>query len=136
MKQKLLTLTLLATTLWAAPAMARGELQFKDLDLNKDGKISLKEMQSGSLLRFSKADKNNDKIITLQEVLDMMPFFVRDKAKPKVTEYLTARDQNKDGKVSFQEIQNAAEIRFKTIDLDKNGLIDKNEFDNAKDKQF
>lgn len=128
MKLKSLALTLLGIHLLSAPAMAWGKLGFKDLDSNKDSKVSQEEMQKMAIDRFIAVDKNKDKVITLAEVLGMMPFFVRDKAKPKVTEYLKIRDQNGDGQVSFAEISIFSKARFKALDRNNDGFLSSTEF--------
>ena len=40
---------------------------FKEIDLNKDGKISYYEFQQIRQRRFDRLDQNNDKIITQEE---------------------------------------------------------------------
>lgn len=126
--QRPLTLSLLLVTLCAAPVLAHGKLSFQELDHNHDHKISLLEMKTQAVGRFAKADKNQDGVITVEEVLNLMPFFVRGQARPKVTEFLNIRDLNHNGQVTLQEIQAFAVARFKKNDRNGDGLIDPAEF--------
>lgn len=127
-----LALALMASFFAAPAALARGELSFHELDSNRDQKISPAEMTSMALERFVKADKNKDQQITLQEILNMMPFFVRDKARPKVAEYLKTRDLDGNGQVTLAEIRRFAGQRFKNADTNGDGFVDRQEFDRAK----
>lgn len=127
MSKKLL-LTLMIFGALSQPALAREKLTFKDMDLNKNGAISVKEMVTATTKRFKKADKNNDKVITTEEVLAMMPFFVRPMARKKVSEYLKSRDLNKNGKTHMDEIMKMAKKKFKAHDKNGDGKLSKDEF--------
>ncbi|PIQ27962.1 hypothetical protein COW36_22420 [bacterium (Candidatus Blackallbacteria) CG17_big_fil_post_rev_8_21_14_2_50_48_46] len=111
----------------SAQAKPRGE-RFENLDLNKDGKITQLEMQMVSRERFQKADQNKDGFLVPEEVLELMPFFVRNQARKPVTEYLQKQDTNKDGKVSLDEVMAHASKRFARLDSDKNGSLSPEEF--------
>ncbi|MGE3726970.1 MAG: EF-hand domain-containing protein [Candidatus Sericytochromatia bacterium] len=109
---------------WSQP---RGE-NFGKIDLNRDGKVTLLEMQTISRERFKKADTNNDGFITTDEVLELMPFFVRGQARQPVADYLKRQDSNKDGKVSLEEVLKHAALRFKRIDTNKDNALTEAEF--------
>jgi Ca2+-binding EF-hand superfamily protein len=127
---KRLVLSLCFGLLFTLPSLAqpRGGERFDKLDLNNDGKITLLEMQTISRERFKKGDKNNDGFINTEEVLEMMPFFVRNQAREPVSKYLKKQDLNKDGKVSLAEVLAHAKKRFEKLDSNKNGSISESEF--------
>ncbi len=109
---------------WSQP---RGE-NFGKIDFNRDGKVTLLEMQTISRDRFKKADTNRDGFITTDEVLELMPFFVRGQARQPVADYLKKQDSNKDGKVSLEEVLRHATLRFKRIDTNKDNILTETEF--------
>jgi hypothetical protein len=118
---------LLLLLCWPVAARPRGE-SFETIDQNRDGRITLLEMQTISRERFKKADTNNDGQITAEEVLNVMPFFVRGQAREPVVRYLKAQDHNRDGQVSLAEIFKHAEQRFLRLDSNRDGAISTEEF--------
>ena len=127
LKKVLLGLTLLLTL--TTPALAKkGQLTFTQMDLNKNGAVELKEMQTMISQRMKKVDKDNNKIITVQEVLNMMPIYVRPMARGKVTEFLKKQDLNKNGQTHLSEMQTLAQRKFKAHDKNKDGKLSKVEF--------
>lgn len=131
-KQRSLALTLFALSALSlsAPAGAqpRGGERFDKIDLNRDGKVTLLEMQTVSRERFKKADSNRDGFITTEEVLELMPFFVRGQARQPVADYLKKQDSNRDGKVTLDEVQKHAALRFKRLDSNKDNVLTEAEF--------
>ena len=117
------------------PALAnpRGE-RFENLDQNRDGRITRLEMQYMGRERFKKADSNNDGQITAEEVLNLMPFFVRGQARQPVVRYLKHQDSNGDGQVSLAEVLKHAEQRFTRLDSNRDGAVSPEEFARQQDK--
>ena len=112
-----------------SPAFAKkGQLTFEQMDINKNGAVTLKEMQTMISQRMKKVDKDHNKIITVQEVLNMMPIYVRPMARGKVTEYLKTQDLNKNGQTHLSEMKTLAQRKFNTHDKNKDGKLSKTEF--------
>lgn len=133
MKRISLTLSaLLLSFLMAAVAEARpGGPSLKDWDLNKDGKASLLEMQTSLREQFKKADSNKDGFVTADEILGLMPFFVRDRAREGVKEYIRSQDGNNDGKLTLEEVMTWSKKRFAELDKNQDGYITETEFKQA-----
>lgn len=127
-KSVLALLVFTALTGFSASALALGPPSFGDWDQNKDQRVTMPEMQLAMSQQFKQADQNKDGLMTLEEVLNMMPFFVRDKARPKVQEYIRNQDANRDGKLSLAETVGSVKARFARIDTNHDGFISEAEF--------
>ncbi len=99
---------------------------FVKADSDKDGKLTLKEVNTMGLPRlFGRFDGNADGFVTMAEANAVEPGF-----DPAL---FTERDLNKDGKVSFEEYRQVAERKgvlkekFAAIDTNHDGCIDKTE---------
>lgn len=112
-----------------------GGPSLKDWDMNRDGKASLLEMQTALREQFKKADSNKDGFVTAEEILGLMPFFVRDRAREGVKEYIRGQDSNGDGKLTLDEVMAWSKKRFAEIDTNKDGYISKDEFQQAQQQR-
>lgn len=130
MQKPVLALLLLSSLagLFASSAQAAGPPSFADWDQNKDRRVTLSEMKLAMSTQFKQADQNKDDQMTLEEVLNLMPFFVRNKARPKVIDYIRAQDLNRDGKLSQGEMVGSTQTRFARIDTNRDGMISEAEF--------
>jgi len=96
---------------------------FLKADANKDGRLSLDEVNKEGLPRlFNRFDGNGDGAVTLAEVREVEPAF---DAKE-----FAARDLNKDGKVTLAEHEKVAlsngglQKPFAEVDTNKDGVIE------------
>lgn len=101
---------------------------FLQMDTNKDGKLSLKELNKYALPRlYGRFDTDGDASVTLEDARKIDPTF-------DVQEF-EVRDLNGDGKVTFREYRRYAEKNgvlnklFGTVDKDGDGYITKTEAD-------
>jgi Ca2+-binding EF-hand superfamily protein len=106
---------------------------FVQADSNKDGRLSLPEVNQAALPRlYSRFDVNGDGNVTLAEAREVEPGFA-EKA-------FTERDLDKDGKVTFAESEKVAlakgglKKQFAEVDTNKDGFVDKTEADAHVDK--
>jgi hypothetical protein len=97
---------------------------FKELDANKDGKLTLEELQGGHKppmghgdgtthldQRFNAADANHDGFLDREEAKNM----------PMLSQYFDEVDANKDGKVTRQEYFDAMPLLHGVKKIDTSG---------------
>lgn len=101
---------------------------FLQMDTNKDGRLSLKEVNKFALPRlYGRFDEDGDAAVTLDDARAIDPDF--DAAQ------FEARDLDGNGKVTFREYRRYAEKNgvldkvFGTVDTDGDGFITKPEAD-------
>ncbi|MCY4393679.1 MAG: EF-hand domain-containing protein [Rhodospirillaceae bacterium] len=127
----LLAAGLIGLTAAAAPANAhRGLRMFDRADANKDGKVTRAEFTAARSARFAGIDANKDGALEVSELRAWKrtwPSRARD-ARFK------ALDADGDGKIGVEEFVAQRKAQFTGIDSDKNGAVDKAEFDAAFDK--
>jgi Ca2+-binding EF-hand superfamily protein len=99
---------------------------FLQMDTNKDGKLSLKEVNKFALPRlYGRFDTDGDAVVTLEDARAIDPKF-------DVNQF-EARDLDGNGKVTFREYRRYAEKNgvlnkvFATVDTDGDGFITKPE---------
>lgn len=100
-------------------AFAAGE-DLPGLDKNKDGKINKKEYMDSMTAVFDRLDKNHDGILARDELSHM--------DKKDLNRFIKETDTDKDGKIIKREYEQAAEKRFKQLDKNRDGFIDKLEW--------
>ena len=130
----------------AGPTGAQmGERLLAMFDTNKDGKVTKDEFLAGVRKRFAEMDLNNDGRITDDDLPPMLrgrniiaggqntgpSAGPMGRGNPTLR-MLQEADANKDGVVTLDEALAAAEKRFTTLDRNKDGVIDKADFDAAR----
>ena len=118
----------------------RGEMFFKRLDANQDGKVSRQEIPAGRKEMLGKVDANRDGSIDREELRIAMAKRSkqkgpeakgskqgRGKVVAKIAEAIMQLDGNSDGRLDADEV--APRLKSKFSDLDKNGdgYLDKRE---------
>jgi len=96
---------------------------FKNMDENKDGKVSLSEYR-GPTRAFARIDVNHDGVITAEEARNAFQASVD---RFVIATRFKALDANHDGKISAAEFK-GPKAAFTEYDRDKNGLIGPAEF--------
>lgn len=127
MKQKLIPSALLALALLASCASTETDRDlFLQADANKDGRLSLDEVNKVGLPRlYNRFDLNADGRVTLEEAREVEPGF-----DEKV---FSERDLDRDGKVTYAESEKVAlakgglKKQFSEIDTNSDGFIDQAE---------
>ncbi len=115
-----------------------GEMLLRMFDANKDGKVTKDEFLASVRRRFAEMDLNNDGRISDDDLPPMMRgrngLAGGGGAEPMgrgmpMLRMLQGADANKDGVITLDEALAAAEKRFAVLDRNKDGAIDKADFD-------
>jgi Ca2+-binding EF-hand superfamily protein len=122
----LATMTLLPACSTTSTSTASDRDLFLEADKNKDGQLTLAEVNAMGLPRvFDHFDKNRDGVVTMDEARASDPDF---EAK-----HFSERDLNHDGKVSYDEYIEVAKKRgglkkhFAVVDANGDGAINQAE---------
>ena len=116
-----------------------GEQLLRIFDANKDGKVTKDEFLAGVRRRFAEMDLNNDGRISDEDLPPMMRgrnVLAGGNATGSMGHHgmpmlrmLQGADANKDGVITLDEVLAAADKRFALLDRNKDGNIDKADFD-------
>ncbi len=97
----------------------RGGGWLRGLDADKDGAISLSEVEGRMLERFKPYDKSNDGAVDKAEIEAAF----KEHTDRMVARMLKRFDENADGKVTGEEFTAMARKRFSWNDLDNDGKL-------------
>ena len=98
------------------------------LDKNKDGKVSKKEYVDAMAEAFDRYDRNGDGILTREEI--------RLIDKIDTEKFIREADADRDGKILKKEFEQAAENRFSSMDKNRNGYIDRKEWQSGRSELY
>jgi hypothetical protein len=122
MNRHLLPVVPVCLFLAACQHTQNGGMVLVETDANRDGRVTVAEVESFVLPRaFGAFDTNRDGVVTLAEARKVEPQF--DEA------LFVERDKNRDGKVTFAEFRTAARKAgyvtkyFKAVDRNGDGVI-------------
>ena len=107
-------------------ATPRGMMRY---DTNKDGWVDKAEWQAGQEARFKELDTDKDGKLSQDELFARTPaapgnVLPSDRQVERQTTYFQRMDRDKDGFVSKAEFMAQADRNFARCDLDKNDRID------------
>ena len=106
---------------------------FDAVDADKDGKITLAEMEAFRAARFAGADANADGNLSAEELVAMHEAERAARQLQRSTDMIAKFDTNADGVLSAEELPQPGNFEqlFDRIDTDKDGAISKAEADAA-----
>ena len=109
---------------------------FEKLDINNDGKVSKKEIETQSELMVQSMDLNGDKMVSTQELMQQHA----KRADLFAKRMIKKLDANVDGSLSFTEVKKSWQRNlnrmFYRLDKDLDGFISKEEAQLAKKNMF
>lgn len=112
----------LATAGSAIAAPHEGSAFIKDYDANHDGQVTLAEFDAGRTTRFAATDANHDGTVSEDEYVG--------EYSARLETQLAASDKTEDLKTEDRQRQiRQAHVRFGILDHDKDGKMQKAEYD-------
>ena len=110
----------------SASAAPRGLMRY---DTNKDGVVDRAEWRTAQEMRFKQLDTNKDGKLTQDELFARTPaigdsVLPTDRQVQRQSSYFQLLDTDKDGFVSLSEFMIQADRNFARCDLNKDGRID------------
>jgi len=109
----------------------KAEHHFKELDTDKDGYLSLEELQKPLQREFKSLDQNNDGKLSNEEFKNFRPKGDR-KGKKTPKQIMNDLDKNKDGKISKEEARGPLKDHFSEVDINNDGFVDTSELKKKK----
>ena len=113
-----------------------GTLSFENLDINNDGKVSEKEIETQRDLMVQSMDLNGDKVVSTQELMKQHA----KRADAIAKRMIKKLDANGDGSLSFTELKKSRQWQlsrmFYRLDKDLDGFISKEESQLRKKNMF
>ena len=113
-----------------------GTLSFENLDINNDGKVSKKEIETRRELMVQSMDLNGDKMVSTQELIQQHA----KRADLFAKRMIKKLDANGDGSLSFTEVKKSRQWQlsrmFYRLDKDLDGFISKEEAQLAERHMF
>ena len=110
----------------SSSAVSRGLMRY---DTNKDGVVDRAEWRAGQEARFKQLDTNRDGKLTQEELFARTPadgnsVLPSDRQVQRQTSYFQLLDADRDGVVTLSEFMIQADRNFARCDLNKDGRID------------
>lgn len=105
------------------------QMTFEQLDANADGNVTRDEMVDHRRLQFNRADTDKDGFVSLAE-LEAQGV---ERARQRAAGMMERMDADSDGKISQDEItaNRRSDKLFKRADIDGDGAVTRAEFDAA-----
>ena len=105
---------------------------FDEIDTDKDGKLSLAELEAHRAAEFAASDTNGDGALDAAEIAARMMARFQEKLADKAQHMIDNRDNDGNGTISADEMgKGPAEDHFARIDTDNDGAISKEEAEAA-----
>ncbi len=95
----------------------------RQFDTNKDGIVSLEEVQTEADRRIGENDSDGDKALSLEEYEAVWLEFVR----PRMVDSFQNFDEDGDGRVTKSEVDEKIEMMISRLDRNEDGKITKEE---------
>jgi len=136
MKTLILPLAVL-TAVVSSPVSARmagggGALAgFDGADRNGDGIVTRDEFAASRVARFDTMDRNGDGVVTKDDFKRLARF--RPEAVERLEMLISQGDANGDGRLTRAELQAAPMPVFDRVDVNRDGKVDKQELERARE---